>query len=238
MKYLILLPALILYGCGALQPKFYPQQRTIISTLFPSEKREKIDPEFEKRLQELFAGNKEIHFKESYKNQQKKKFLFDKSKLLIINSLTGLDTDLLVELKKQIREKNTVLSGVEFIAVSSLPNLSTLRLMGARQGAQYVLILNSFSNAYRYHNAWTVPAILGLGIPYFFLDTQTIKIFAKVEYSLIDIKENIVLSNDSVTTKGESNAILPESGIVQFETENESIERGFKKLSQKFLEQI
>ena len=240
MKYTILLTAIILSGCGALEPKFYPQKQTIISTLFPSDQKEKSDPELELRIQNLLSGKKDAGKMDEYsgKYEEKNKFSFDGGKLLIINSLTSINTELLVELKKRIKQKKTNISNVEFIAVSSLPNLSTLRLMGARQGAKYVLVFNSFSNVYRYHNGWTIPTVLGLGIPYFFLDTQTIKIFAKTEYSLIDIKENVVLSNESVTTTGGSKAILPESGIVQFEVTNKAIEDGFKKLSQKFLEKL
>lgn len=110
--------------------------------------------------------------------------------------------------------------------------------MGARQQAKYVLLLNSFSNVYRYHNAWTVPTILGLGLPYFYLDTQTIKVFSKVEYSLIDIKENIILSNESVTSDAEGDAILPESGIVQYQLTNGAIGEGVRKLGRKFLKRI
>ena len=99
-------------------------------------------------------------------------------------------------------------------------------------------LFNSFSNVYRYHNAWTIPTILGFGIPYFFLDTQTIKVFAKIEYSLIDIKENVILSNESVTAESEGKAILPESGIVQFKMTNEAIAEGVARLSQKFLLKI
>jgi hypothetical protein len=110
--------------------------------------------------------------------------------------------------------------------------------MGARQQAQYVLILNSFSNAYRYHNAWTIPTILGAGLPYFFLDTQTIKVYAKIEYSLIDIKNSVILSNESVTTEAQSKSTLPESGIEQFKTKNLAISKGFSKLTNKFLTKL
>ncbi len=153
----------------------------------------------------------------------------EKGKLLIINNLSGIDTQFLDELKEAIQKKDSAITETESIAVSSLPNLPTPRLMGARQRAKYVLVLNSFSNVYRYHHGWTIPTVLGFGIPYFFLDTQTIKIFAKVEYSLIDIKENVILSNESVTSETESKAILPESGIVQFKVANEAISEGMKR---------
>lgn len=226
---------LLLSACGALEPKFYPQEKTITSTLFPSNREEKNDPEFERKVQLMLSGNKDELARIS---TPKDSLITDKGKLLIVNSLTGLDTSLLDEFKQSIYQQSTNIVDVEYIAVSSLPALNTLRLMGARQGAKYVLILNSFSNVYRYHNAWTIPTIFGLGLPYFFLDTQTIKVFAKIEYSLLDIKENVILSNESVTTEAESKAVLPESGIEQFITTNKAIAEGFGLLRQKFLAKL
>ncbi len=231
------IPILImtLSACGALEPKFFPEKQTITSTLFPSDREKKSDPEFEKKLEELLAGQVTGT---SPVTLTKKALIPENGKLLIINNLTGVDTHFFDNFKEEILEKTSNITDVEIIAVSSLPNLSTLRLMGARQRANYVLILNSFSNVYRYHNGWTVPTVLGLGIPYFFLETQTIRVFAKIEYSLIDIKDNIILSNESVTAEAESKAILPESGIVQFKTTNGAIAEGIKRLGQKFLERI
>lgn len=235
IKGVVLLWLVTLSACGALEPKFYPEKETITSTLFPSGQEEKSDPELERKVETLLSGQDN---EAPTLVPLKKTLLPEKGKLLIINSLTGVDTQFLDELKQDIQKKNSAIIEVQIIAVASLPNLPTLRLMGARQRAQYVLLLNSFSNVYRYHNGWTIPTILGLGAPYFFLDTQTIKIFAKVEYSLIDIKENVILSNESVTAEAESKAILPESGIVQFKTTNKAIAEGIKRLSQKFLERI
>jgi hypothetical protein len=232
---------IILSGCGALEPKYYPEKQTITSTLFPSDKEEKNDPEFEQKVIALLEGKAEGNEKASGSTgvtPSKKKLAIDKGKLLIINNLTGVDTQFLDDLKEAILTKSSAFTEVEYIGVSSLPNLQTLRLMGARQQAKYVLILNSFSNVYRYHNAWTIPTIFGLGIPYFFLDTQTIKVFAKIEYSLIDIKENVILSNESVTAETEGKAILPESGIVQYKITNEAISTGVKQLGEKFLSRI
>lgn len=232
---LIPLLVILLSACGALEPKFYPENQTITSTLFPSDREEKSNPEFEKKLEALLAG----HTVATPSLTESRGSLFaDKGKLLIINNLTGIDTTFFDEFKTEIQKKDSNITHVEVIAVSALPNLSTLRLMGARQQAKYVLILNSFSNVYRYHNAWTIPTVLGLGMPYFFLDTQTIKVFSKVEYSLIDIKENVILSNESVTAETESKAILPESGIVQYKITNKAIAEGAEKLSLKFLERI
>jgi hypothetical protein len=225
----------LLAACGALEPKFYPEKETITSTLFPSGREEKNDPELEKKLEALLSGKVEQVPTLSTNNRT---LIPEKGKLLIINNLSGIDTQFLDELKEAIQKKDSVITETESIAVSSLPNLPTLRLMGARQIAKYVLVLNSFSNVYRYHNGWTIPTVLGFGIPYFFLDTQTIKVFAKVEYSLIDIKENVILSNESVTSEAESKAILPESGIVQFKVVNEAISEGMKRLSKKFLDRI
>lgn len=233
----ILIPLLVvtLSACGALEPKFFPEKQTITSTLFPSDIEKKSDPEFENKLEELLTGQVAGA---SPLPSIKKTLIPDNGKLLIINNLTGIDTSFFDKFKEEIQKKTSNITDVEIIAVSSLPNLSTLRLMGARQRAKYVLILNSFSNVYRYHNGWTVPTVLGLGIPYFFLETQTIKVFAKIEYSLIDIKDNVILSNESVTAEAESKAILPESGIVQFKTTNGAIAEGIKRLGQKFLVRI
>ena len=235
IKILVPLLMLTLSACGALEPKFFPEKQTITSTLFPSNTEKKSDPEFESKLEELLTGQVAGA---SQVVSSKKTLIQDSGKLLIINNLTGIDTGFFDEFKEEIQKKASNITDVEIIAVSSLPNLSTLRLMGARQRAKYVLILNSFSNVYRYHNGWTVPTVLGLGIPYFFLETQTIKVFAKIEYSLIDIKENVILSNESVTAEAESKAVLPESGIVQFKTTNGAIAQGIKRLGQKFIERI
>lgn len=232
---LAILVGLLFSSCGALEPKFYPENKTITSTLFPSDKDEKNDPEFEKKLDMLLSGHEAGI---SQKTSMKSSFFIEKGKLLIINNLTGIDTVFFDEFKQEIQKKENNLTQVEVIAVSSLPNLSTLRLMGARQQARYVLVLNSFSNVYRYHNGWTIPTIFGMGMPYFFLETQTIKIFTKVEYSLIDIKENVILSNESVTSEAESKAILPESGIVQYKITNGAVFEGAKKLKLKFLDRI
>lgn len=233
-----LVPLLVmtLSACGALEPKFYPEKQTITSTLFPSGSEKKRDPEFETKLEELLAG--QVGGMTTPLASTKKTLIPDKGKLLIINNLTGVDTSFFDKFKDDIQGKTSNFTDVEIIAVSSLPDLSTLRLMGARQRAKYVLILNSFSNVYRYHNGWTVPTVLGFGIPYFFLETQTIKVFAKIEYSLIDIKENVILSNESVTAEAGSKAILPESGIVQFKVTNGAIAEGVTRLAQKFLTRI
>jgi hypothetical protein len=227
--------AFLLSACGALEPKFYPENRTITSTLFPSDKEDKNDPEFERKIDDLLSGKTAGT---TPKTVVKSSLFNEKGKLLVINNLTGVDTALFDEFKADIRKKESNVTDIEVIAVSSLPNLATLRLMGARQQAKFVLILNSFSNVYRYHNAWTIPTIFGLGMPYFFLETQTIKVFTKVEYSLIDIKENVILSNESVTSEAESRAILPESGIVQYRITNGAIAEGAKKLKAKFLERL
>lgn len=231
----LILLTLTLSACGALEPKFYPENRTITSTLFPSEKEDKSDPEFEQKISDLLSGKTTAT---TPKTSVKEALFNEKGKLLIINNLTGVDTALFDTFKADILKKQSNVTSIEVIAVSSLPNLSTLRLMGARQQAQYVLILNSFSNVYRYHNAWTIPTIFGLGMPYFFLETQTIKVFTKVEYSLIDIRENVILSNESVTSESESKAILPESGIVQYKITNQAIAEGASRLREKFLERL
>jgi len=236
--FLILVFAIISFmfsACGALEPKFYPENKTITSTLFPSDKEDKNDPEIEKKIDDLLSGKTAAI---TPKTSVKTTLFNENGKLLVINNLTGIDTGLLDQFKSDIQKKESNITGIEIIAVSSLPNLATLRLMGARQQAKYVLILNSFSNVYRYHNAWTIPTIFGLGMPYFFLETQTIKVFTKVEYSLIDIKENVILSNESVTSDAESRAILPESGIVQYKITNSAIAEGAEKLKAKFLERL
>lgn len=224
----------LLAGCGALEPKYFPDKKTITSTLFPTTGEEQQNPEVEARIEALFTSGVEPS---TEKERPRNSLLPPTSRVLIVSSLTGIDTALIDHFSKQITATEKGRS-VESIMVSSLPNLHTIRIMGARQKAQYVLILNSFSNVYRYHNAMTIPTVLGIGIPYFFLETQTIRVFAKVEYSLIDIRNNIILSNESVTTEVQGKAILPESGIVQYQLENQAISSGVEALIEKFLTKI
>jgi len=234
---IIILP--VLSGCGALEPKYYPDRETITSKLFPTTRDDKTDQEFEKKISQLLSGDvKDNNNGLSQYSTEKKNLFTEKGRLLVVNNLSGVDSKYIEELKEGALKKNNNLTDVEAVAISTIPNLQTLRLMGARQRARYVLVLNSFSNTYRYHNAWTIPTLIGMGVPYFFLETQTIKIFAKVEYSLIDIKENVILSNESVTSEAESKAILPESGIVEFKTTNTAITDGMRRLTQKFIASI
>lgn len=221
-------------SCGALEPKFYPESQTITSTLFPSNRQEETNREFEEKVRTLLKG--EVALKGAETAPAPRQALFPgPGKLLVVNNLRGVDSEYFAGFKEKILAASPNLHGVEVISVSSLPNLHTLRLMGARQQAKYVLILNSFSNVYQYHNGWTIPTVMLFGLPYFFLDTQTIRVFSKIEYSLIDIEENIILSNESVTAEGADKAILPESGIVQFKTTNAVISEGMERLGAKFL---
>ena len=203
---------------GALKPKFYPENQSIVTSLIPSAPNLPKGQEFEQKLAQLM--------RESQSGQNESTNILPvPGKILVLNTVSTLDSEILDDIKRVLLE-NPKATAVEVSTLQKLPKLRTLRYMGARQGAKYVLLLNAFSNAYQYYNEWTIPTIMGLGIPIFFFNTQTIVHFTKVEAALIDIEENIILLNEAATAQAEGTSTLPKSGVLKYQKKIEAVQAG------------
>jgi hypothetical protein len=240
---LTLLPVLlVLGGCGALEPKYFPSKQTITTAFFPSGIKQQKDEPLEQTIGELLAGRNlspgELQAPPpravgAGENVDRIQFP-QRGRLLIVYTLAEIDPVVMDPLKRKLNQ-HPLLDGVTMAVISKVPNLDTVRLMGARQRSRYVLVVNTFSNTYRYHNAWTVPTILTLGLGYFWFDTQTVMAFVKTEYSLLDIENNVILHNDAALDEAWDRSTLPASGIIQYRVENRATAESLKKLVEKMV---
>lgn len=242
---LCLLLVLVSAGCGSLEPKFFPSKRTITSAFFPSEGKQQKDERLETTITKLLEGQALPQAEGlppagspggSAKDNDNIQFP-QRGRLLIVYTLDEIDPAVMDPLKKKLRD-HPLLDSVTLAVISQVPNLDTVRLMGARQRSRYVLVLNTFSNTYTFHNAWTIPTILTGGLGYFWFDTQTVMAFVKTEYSLLDIENNVILHNDSTLAEAFDRSTLPESGVMQYRVENQATAESLKKLVEKIVENL
>ena len=228
---------LVLGGCGALEPKYFPTDRTITSTFFPSNRKAEFNEEFEARLKGLYAeadaGAAAQRRPQESADDPDRIRITTPGRVMVVYTLAGVDTSQTDALKRRL-QAHPMVTGVTLATLSSLPDLNTLRIMAARQKAEYALVLNAYSNVYVYHNAWTVPTIFTLGLGYFFLPTHTVKAFVKVEYSLLDVVNNVIMDNDAAMAEATDTTTLPESGVIQYKVANRAIAVALKDVIAKF----
>lgn len=216
------LTILLLSGCGALEHKAYPEDKSITTGMLNhSEKktsRQKLDSIISSHLDSTAASPKPDSN------------IFPASgNILIINTLAISDTGALNEIINRL-ENNEKITNVMRINLPAVPAIEDIRLISAKNGARYAMIINEFSNNYQYHNAWTIPSVLGLGIPYFFLDTQTIIYLSKVEASVLDVENNLLLLNESVSANAEGKATRSGSGVMSHKLKEDAMTSGMKSL--------
>lgn len=219
---LSILALFLINGCGALEHKTYPDDKTITSGMLDhagkKTSKQKLDSMISSQLDNTTGtakiGNNLFPFP---------------GNILLINTLAIEDTEALDNIVTTL-DKNEKITSVIRIHLPATPSIDDIRLMSAKNGARYAIVFNEFSNHYQYHNAWTIPSVLGLGIPYFFLDTQTIIYLSKIEVSIFDVEANTLLLNESITANTEGEATKSDSGVKSHELKMKAITRGTKSL--------
>jgi hypothetical protein len=156
----------------------------------------------------------------------------DEGHLFIINTIPFSESSTLDQLIASLSEHPKV-TGISRINMPAMPDIKQIRLLSAKHGARYALLINEFSNNYQYHNAWTIPSVLGLGIPYFFLDTQTVMYFSKLEATVVDIEQETMLLNESATAKTRGKSTLADSGMLVHQLKQQALSEGIKSLHKK-----
>lgn len=217
---LVLATAFLLASCGALEPKYYPENQTIMSTFFPTENEAEVDPVFEQKVENLLVGKDITGTKTVMRTPQKpsnpnKVRVPKQGSLLIINALPSIDSNNLKPIMDHLRT-NSSFEDVQMAGVSELPSLRRVRLMAARQRADFVLLINAFTNEYNYFNSWTLGVFATAGFGIFYFPNETVQTFVKVEYSLLDVHNNIIVANDSAMGDAMTRSTLPESGVAQY----------------------
>jgi len=236
----------LLGGCGMLAPKYFPANQTILSTIQISHD-DLIDQELEQRIATLFLGE-DLTPEERARLEQMEasgdaiagggRMIFPRpGRVLFINALPGVDSNHVKPLSEALMENPMVLD-VQVTSVGQIPSLANLRLMAARQRSRYIVLLNAYNNEYRYANLWTVPAFLTLGIGFFGMPSESIWVFSKVEYSVLDVIENLVIQNDSSTGEAYTRATLPESGVEGHRMRISAMEAALERLGQQFEEKF
>ena len=222
----ILFYTLFIHGCGALETKSYPENQSITRTLELSGGSQTMSSRMvERKVDELLQNS----------NQHPKQNLFpEKVRLFIINTV-NLSDNTLVDNIIHALENNTNMTSVSRINTQSSPDIKQIRLLSAKHGARYTLLITEYANNYQYHNAWTIPSALGLGIPYFFLDTQTVMYLSKIEATIVDIDQQVILLNESATAKKEGKSTLPDSGLLTYDLKQQALTDGVNKLHDKLM---
>lgn len=212
----------LLSGCGALEQKEYPENRSITTGMFNHSGKKTS----RQKLDSLISS----HLDKSLITSDTDKNIFPVTgNILIINTLSISDTTSLDAIVSDL-ENNNKIKNVSRINLPSVPAPEDIRLLSAKNGARYAMVINEFSNNYQYHNAWTIPSVLGFGIPYFFLDTQTIIYLCKIEVSIIDAEDSLLLLNESVSTEAQGKATKSDSGIASHKLKEEAMTSGIKSL--------
>ena len=222
----VILASLVLHGCGALEAKRFPDDETVTRSLFPAKSHSLSKKTFNSKISQLLENN-------SDKGPHKVVGIFSEiGHLFVINTVPFADHRALDQLMDVLRD-NPNISSISRVNIPTLPNIKEIRLLSAKHGARYTLLINEFANNYQYHNAWTIPSVLGLGIPYFFLDTQTVMYFSKLEATVIDIENNMMLLNESATASTRGKSTLPDSGILTGQLKQQALSDGMKSLHKK-----
>lgn len=226
-KYIfILIASIILNGCGALETKHYPENETVTSSLFPARSHNMSKRTFNDKISQLLETRTTGNF-------DKADSIFpDKGHLFIINTIPFSESTTLDQIIASLSD-NSKVTGISRINMPTMPDIKQIRLLSAKHGARYALLINEFSNNYQYHNAWTIPSVLGLGIPYFFLDTQTVMYFSKMELTVIDIEQETMLLNESATAKAEGASTRADSGLLAHQLKQQALSEGIKSLHKK-----
>lgn len=213
-------------ACGALETKRFPDEKSLAGELFPGNTKgineRRISSQVSRLLERKSADGTGLA----------PGIFSEKGKIFLINTIQQSATEDLDKFAGLL-EKASNITGVSRLNMPSTPDLKTLRLLSAEHGARYAVIVSEFSNEYQYHNAWTIPSVLGLGIPYFFLDTQTLLCFSKLEITIVDVERNIMLLNESATAHSESSSKIQDAGLAGFQLKQQTIRQGMNTLQQK-----
>jgi len=222
----ILAASLLLHGCGALEAKHYPEDKTVTTALFPFKShnmsKRKLNDKVNRLLDTSSAGN----------SDGVNSVFPEAGHLFIINTIPFAESTTLDQLITSLSD-NPKITGISRINMPTVPDIKQIRLLSATHGARYALLINEFANNYQYHNAWTIPSVLGLGIPYFFLDTQTVMYFSKIEATVIDVEQETMLLNESATAKTQGKSTMPDSGLLAHQLKQQALSEGIKVLHKK-----